>query len=115
MNDKKAEAFLMSAWNFKGENEAKIKEVKKIVQYFISKGFLRELAKADIGRFSKYNNILDLYLSEMGVLTNGVKSVEVEELDSNYPSVFKNLYSLDKKVIIRSQNNLNLFRDEMNK
>ena len=36
------------------------------------------------------------------MLTNGVKSVEVEELDSNYPSVFKNLYSLDKKVIIRS-------------
>jgi hypothetical protein len=51
----------------------------------------------------------------MNMLAKGIDSVDIEEIDLNYPNVFKKLYSLDKKVIIRSENNVELFRDEYTK
>lgn len=53
-----------------------------------------------------------MYFNEMEMLSPGVDSVEANELDCNYPHVFKKFYSLDKKVIVRSDNNVELFRDE---
>lgn len=105
----------MRYWKLGEDENAKTFEVKKIVDYFVANGWVKKVAEVDAQRFEKYKTVLDLYLSEMDMLAKGVTGVDVDELDSNYPNVFKRLYSLDKKVIIRSSNNLSLIMDEMNK
>jgi hypothetical protein len=95
--------------------DKKAEAIDKIVKYLIKENYLMELGSTDYARFEKYDSALDLYLNEMDMLPKGVTNVDIDEIDTNYPSVFRRVYSLDKKVIVRGENNVNLFRDEFSK
>lgn len=114
-NDAKSRALLEQNWTPNLTSSQKSAEIDKIVAFLVKSGQVKELAKSDSSKFGKYSNSIDMYFNEMEMLTKGIDSVQLEEIDSNYPNVFRKLYQLDKKVIIRGQNNVNLFRDEYTK
>lgn len=93
--------------------EFSVGQVSSMIDYLKINGVVKDNYKFDgFEKFEKYSNGYEMFFDQMNMLREGVETIEIEDLATKYPPVWKDIYSLDNKIIVRGVNNMDLLRDE---
>lgn len=86
---------------------------EKEIEFLKKNKVVKDIYKFEgLEKFDKYQTGYEMFFDQMNMLRDGVEEIDIEDLACEYPAVWRDVYSLDKRIIIRAKNNMDLLRDE---